>query len=185
MIGACKGSNRKAIFSFSAASINALETAFDSNYHSLQVSFRKNFRGAGLLNLSYTWSKNLTDNGSDRSNAPQNTYNWHDGEYGPYPGDRRQVFTLNYVYTIPIFRNGHGVVAQVLRGWELSGILSTYTGAPFTVTTSSVDPAGLGILSGGSQASLRPDMVCDPNAKAPQRFGGSAQIGRASCRERV
>jgi hypothetical protein len=38
-----------------------------------------------------------------------------------------------------------------------------------------VDPAGLGILSGGSQASLRPDMVCDPNAAAPQQFGGSAQ----------
>src|SRR5215471_15006741 len=157
------------------ASINALETAFDSNYHSLQVSFRKNFRGAGLLNLSYTWSKNLTDNGSDRSNAPQNSYNWHDGEYGPYPGDRRQVFTLNYVYTVPIFKNGRGVPAHVLGGWELSGILSTYTGAPFTVTTSSVDPAGLGILSGGSQASLRPDMVCDPNAAAPQQFGGSAQ----------
>ena len=44
------------------------------------------------------------------------------------------------------------MAAHALGGWELSGILSTYTGAPFTVTTSSVDPAGLGILSGGIQA---------------------------------
>ena len=69
--------------------INALETAFDSNYHSLQLTFRKRFRSAGQVSAAYTFSKNLTDNGSDRSNAPQNSYNWHDGEYGPYPGDRQ------------------------------------------------------------------------------------------------
>ena len=86
---------------------------------------------------AYTWSKNLTDNASDRSNAPQNSYNWHEGEYGLYAGDRRQSLTLNYVYTIPIFETAHGVKGQVLKGWELSGILSTYTGIPSTVTTSS------------------------------------------------
>jgi hypothetical protein len=154
--------------------INALETAFDSNYHSLQVSFTRNFRAAGLFNASYTWSKNLTDNGSDRSNAPQNSYNWHEGEYGPYPGDRQQVLTLNWVYTIPIFQQSHGVVGQALRGWELSGILSTYTGTPATVTTSSVDPAGLGIL-GSSSASSRPDMICDPRANQPGQYAGSVQ----------
>ncbi len=136
--------------------INALETAFDSNYHSFQVTFQKRFPSAGQVNLAYTWSKNLTDNGTDRSSAPQDSYNWHEGEYGPYPGDRTQVLTLNYVYTIPIFQNSHGVIAQALRGWELSGILSTYTGAPFTVVTSSVDPAGLGAISSGTTASSRP-----------------------------
>ena len=156
-------------------SINALETAFDSNYHSLQASFRKEFRGSGLFNLAYTWSKNLTDNGSDRSNAPQNSYNWHEGEYGRYPGDRRQVLTINYVYTVPAFRHSRGPLAYALKGWEVSGILSAYTGAAFTVTTSSVDPAGLGFLSGGSQASSRPDMICNPYSGAPQQYAGAAQ----------
>ena len=154
--------------------INALETAFDSNYHALQVSFRKNFAGAGLFNLAYTWSKNLTDNASDRSNAPQNSYNWHEGEYGPYTGDRKQNLTLNYVYTLPIFKNSRGPVGQALKGWELSGILSTYTGTPSTVTTASVDPAGLGNL-GSSSASGRPDMICDPRANQPGKYAGSAQ----------
>jgi hypothetical protein len=152
-------------------SINTIESAFDSNYHSLQVSVRKSFGSAGVLAAAYTWSKTLTDNSSDRSNAPQNSYNWHEGEYGPASFDRRQIFTLNYVYELPFFRNNHGIAGQALGGWEFSGIISTYTGLPYTVTTSSVDPAGLGLL-GTSAASSRPDMVCDPNANAPHQFNG-------------
>ena len=151
--------------------INTLETAFDSNYHSLQAQLRKSFRGAGQFNVSYTWSKFLTDNGSDRSNAPQNSYNYHEGEYGPYPGDRKFVLTLNYVYTLPMFKNNRGVLGMAFGGWQVSGIASFYTGAAFTVTTSSVDPAGLGLL-GSSSASSRPDMICDPNANAPKAFAG-------------
>ena len=157
--------------------INALETAFDSNYHSLQTSVSKQFRGAGQISGAYTYSKNLTDNASDRSNAPQNAYNWHEGEYGPATLDRTHVFTFNYVYTIPIFRNGHGAAAYALKGWEVSGITSYYSGSPFTVTTSSVDPAGLGIL-GSSSASSRPDMICNPNDGAPHSV---AQWFNKSC----
>jgi len=151
--------------------INTLLTAFDSNYNSMQVQFRQRFRGAGQFNLSYTWSKNLTDNGSDRSNAPQNSYNWHEGEYGPYPGDRKQVLTFNYIYTLPMFKNDRGPLGVAFGGWQLSGLASFYTGAAFTVTTSSLDPGGLGLL-GSSGASSRPDMICDPNANAPHAFAG-------------
>jgi hypothetical protein len=151
--------------------INTLLTAFDSNYSSLQTQFRKTFRGAGQFNVSYTWSKNLTDNGSDRSNAPQNSYNWHDGEYGPYNGDRKHVLTLNYVYTLPVFKNSRSLLGLAFGGWQVSGLATFYSGAPFTVTTSSLDPGGLGLL-GSSVASSRPDMICDPNANAPHAFSG-------------
>jgi len=148
---------------------NAINTelpAFDSNYHSLQVSAHKDFGSAGLFALSYTWAKNLTDNQTDRSTAPQNSYNWHEGEYGPAQLDRRQVLTFNYVYQLPFYKNAKGTLSYVAKGWQLSGITSYGTGLPFTVTTSSVDPGGLGIL-GSSVAGPRPDMVCDPNANAP------------------
>ena len=151
--------------------INAIESAFDSNYHALLVSFKKRFSSAGLISASYTYSKNLTDNASDRSNAPQSSYNWHEGEYGPATLDRQQVLTVDYVYTIPIFKNSKGALAYALKGWELSGLLSIYSGSPFTVTTSSLDPAGLGLL-GNSASSSRPDMLCDPNAAAPKLAPG-------------
>ncbi len=156
--------------------INTIETAFDSNYHSLQVHIRKSFGAAGQFNASYTWSKNLTDSGSDSGSAPQSSYNWHEGEYGPYPGDRQQVLTLNYVYTIPVFQHSHGIGNHLLAGWELSGIPTFYTGTPFTVTTSSVDPAGLGLL-GSSASSSRPDMICDPRADQPAAYGAKTGTG--------
>ena len=149
--------------------INVIKPAFDSNYHSWQTSFAKQFRKGGQIRSSYTWSKNLTDNASDRSNAPQSSYNWHGGEYGPATLDRRQLFNVNYVYPIPFFANAHGLTHAALGGWQLSGIYAAYTGSPFTVTTSSVDPAGLGLI-GNSASSSRPDMTCDPNANAPHRL---------------
>jgi hypothetical protein len=159
--------------------INAIESAFDSNYHALEVSFRKEFGAAGLLGAAYTYSKNLTDNASDRSNAPQSSYNWHEGEYGPATLDRTSVFNLNYVYTIPIFKSSRGALAYALRGWEVSGIVSMYTGSPFTVTTSSLDPAGLGLL-GNSASSSRPDMVCNPNTNAPHQATGVTGTGQGT-----
>jgi hypothetical protein len=151
-----------------------VQSAFDSNYHSMQVHLKKNFGASGLFGFAYTYSKTLTDNGSDRSNAPHYTYNWHDGEYGPAPTDRTHVVTINYVYTLPFFRSGRGFLHSTLGGWELTGILSTYTGQPNTVTTSGVDPAGIGIGNGGP-SSARPDQICNANVNAPHTYGGSAQ----------
>jgi hypothetical protein len=157
-------------------SINTLLNAFDSNYHSLQVAVRKSFGAAGEFNVSYTWSKYLTDSGAD-STAPQSSYNWHEGEYGPYPGDRQHVLVFNYVYTIPAFAHSHGVLHQALGGWEVSGLPTIYTGTPFTVTTSSLDPAGLGLL-GSSASSSRPDMICDPRANQPHNFTAVTGSGK-------
>ena len=147
--------------------INVIRSAFDSNYHSLQTNLRKKFGAAGVASVAYTWSKNLTDNASDRSNAPQNSYNWGKGEYGPATLDRTQVVSANYDYTLPFFAQAKGLTGYALKGWEVSGILSFYTGSPFTVTTSNVDSAGLGLL-GSSAASPRPDLICDPNGNAPR-----------------
>ncbi len=156
--------------------INAIESAFDSNYHSLQVSVRKVIPAGGVIAMSYTYSKALTDNSSDRSNAPQNSYNWHEGEYGPASFDRKQIMTLNYVYPLPFLR-GHTMVDRIAGGWQFSGIIAASTGLPSTVTTSSLDSAGLGFL-GSSAASGRPDMVCDPNANAPHVYNGLTGTGQ-------
>ena len=144
--------------------INMIEPWFNSNYNSLQLSTQKRFKGENLIAASYTWSKSLTDNGSDRSNAPQNSYNFNHGEYGPSPLDRTHVVSINFVYELPFFTAQKGFLGKTLGGWEVSGIGSYYTGLPYTITTSSNDPAALGLL-GSSAASARPDLVCDPYAR--------------------
>ena len=143
-------------------SISVLETRYNSDYHSLQVSGQHRFSGASQVNLAYTWSKSLTDNPTSYINAaPQN--NWDiASERGRSPLDRTHVFTVNWIYELPFFRKQQGFVGKVLGGWQWSGIYSYQTGTPFTVTSSSYDPGGIGfipsIIAGG-----RPNLICDPN----------------------
>jgi len=146
-------------------SIAIITPQFNSNYHSLQVSGQRRFTGTSRIGLAYTWSRNMTDNQTDRSTAPQNSYNIK-GDYGRATLDRRHVLSLNYIYELPFFRKQQDLAGKLLGGWQLSGIVVYNTGLPFTPTTSSFDPAGLGfvpaIIAGG-----RPNALCDPNANAP------------------
>lgn len=141
--------------------ISGIQNRFNSNYHSLQTQFQKRWGASSLFVFNYTWSHNLTNNPSDRSNAPQNFYNIA-AEYGPSSLDRRQNITASYVYDLPWYRTQEGAVGHVLGGWEVSGLVYYYTGTPLTVTTSNTDPGGLGLL-GASASSARPDMTANPN----------------------
>ena len=145
-----------------------LETRFNSNYHSLQVSGQRRFSRSSQLNLSYTWSRNMTNSQNESATAPQNSYNLR-AEYARANLDRRHVLSVNYIYELPFFVNQRTLKEKVLGGWQISGITSYFTGLGFSATTSSNDPAGLGLL-GSSPSGARPDVICDPNAGAPHTF---------------
>ena len=142
-----------------------IQPRFNSNYHSLQASLSQRFAGGAQVNASYTWSKALTDNQTDRSSAPMNPYDIR-GEYGRAALDRRHVLTINYIYELPFLRAQQGVLGHVLGGWQLSGIITYNSGLPFTATTSNSDPAGIGFL-GPSASAPRPNQAGDPNTNAP------------------
>jgi hypothetical protein len=143
--------------------IDAIEPIFNSNYNSMQVNVQKRFRGSSMINVAYTWSHNLTDNQTDRSTAPQDSYCIH-CDYGPSQQDRRHVFITNFVYELPYYKTQGGVVGHLLGGWELSGIVTFQSGLPFTVSSPfDADPSGQGCL-GPSPCAVRPDLVADPNA---------------------
>jgi hypothetical protein len=146
--------------------INIQENRYNSNYHSLQVFGQHRFSGANQLNIAYTWSHNLTDNQTSTvSTAPQDINNIR-AEYGRALMDRRHVLSANYVYELPWFSKRHDFAGKVLGGWQASGILSFYTGLPFTVTSATYDPGGIGFIP-AAVAGGRPLLLCDPNANAP------------------
>jgi len=158
--------------------VNVLETNYNENYNSLQVNALKRFTGNTQVNLAYTWSKGMGDTQSDRSNAPQNSYNVA-AERGRLAIDRTHVATANFVFEIPYFRSQKGFAGKVLGGWEVSGIATFQSGLPLNVSSAlGNDPAGLGII-GASAAGPRPDQVCNPNGngvaphKVSQWFGTS------------
>ena len=147
--------------------INILAPRFMGNYNALQTSLSKHFHDGSLVNVDYTFSKAMTNSQSDRSNSPANITNIA-AEYGPTLYNRKNVFSANFVYYIPFFREERGVVGSVLGGWELSGIVTAASGLPATAATSSVDPGGLGLLAAGAVGPAnRPDQNGNPNTNAP------------------
>jgi hypothetical protein len=159
-------------------SIAIIQPKYHSTYHSMQVSAQHRLSGASQINLAYTWSKNLTDAQTDRSSAPQDTYN-QKAEYGRAALDRRHVLTVNYVYELPFFTHQHDLVGNILGGWQASGIVTYQTGLPFTATTSNFDPAGAGLINANPAG--RPNQTCDPNEGAPQT---QAQFFNTNCFQR-
>jgi len=145
--------------------VRYLATAFDSNYHSLQIKAQRRFSGSNQINLAYTWSRNMTNSQNEFSTAPQNSYDFR-GEYSRAVFDRRHVLSVNYIYEFPYHQSQTGAVGKLLGGWQISGITIYNSGLGFSPSTSSNDPSGLGLL-GSSPSAARPDAICDPNANAP------------------
>lgn len=140
--------------------VNVVRNWFNSNYHSLQMSANVT-KGNNIVRLSYTYSKTMSDAGSE-TNAPQNYYN-RAAEYALAPFDRPQMLTINYIYQVPFMLEQRGVVGHVLGGSQVSGITTFNAGMPLTVTSGQgLDWAGMGIL-GPSYQSPRPDQIADPN----------------------
>ncbi|MFB3813323.1 MAG: TonB-dependent receptor domain-containing protein [Terriglobales bacterium] len=147
--------------------INAIRTYAMANYHSLQAMVQKRFAGSSLVSFSYTWSKALTDNQTDRSTAPPNSYDPH-SYYGPTQQDRRHIISANFVYEFPWMKNQQGILGKLIGGWELSGITTLQSGTPYTVTEGyySWDFAGQGCRLSSTVCGIRPDIIGDPTASA-------------------
>ena len=138
-------------------SITLRETTARSNYWGILTSFRHDGGAAGSLTLNYTLSRNQTDASNDRDaiDIPQDPNNLA-VEYADARTDRRHIFTANYVYMLPFFRDSsNAVVKSVLGGWEISGITTINSGQPVPRISQSTN----GFLRGG-----RPNIVADPAA---------------------
>jgi hypothetical protein len=134
------------------ADITQYVTGSNSNYNSLQVQGRKQFRSGGLVNVAYTWSKSITD-ASGWSEQPMYSYNFK-LERGLASLDRRHILMLSYVYPIPFWQRQDAWYKVALGGWQLSGITSLQSGPPLNITIQG-DRAGTGT---GNQ---RPNVVGD------------------------
>jgi Carboxypeptidase regulatory-like domain/TonB-dependent Receptor Plug Domain len=146
--------------------ITSITNAFDSNYHSLQVSATRRVATGLTFGIAYTWSRTLTDSPTDRSTAPYDTYNLH-LDYGPANFSRNQIFVANYVYDLPFYRGQQGFVGKALGGWELSGITVFESGVPLTITQSS-DPFNSNDFAGINPGTFPDGLGIDPSVISPR-----------------
>jgi hypothetical protein len=141
------------------AGITQEEVGTNSSYHALQAELRMQPRNGLSVQLAYTWSHEIDVVSSDLGSVS----NPFDLRYDRGSGtlDRRNIFSANYIYTLPFYKNGGSEWRrQVLGGWEISGITVAESGSPANVTYSP-DVLGLG---GGTNN--RPNLVA--SARGPK-----------------
>jgi len=133
-------------------------------YHALTLTFTQHLWRGLVVNANYAWSKALDDAsnpGADNAepNFPQDPANLA-AEKGLSDFDHRNRFVANFLYQIPFLKNSAGWVHTAFGEWQVGGIWTLQSGAPFTVNLST-DVANNGEpLSAPSQ---RPNLTCDPN----------------------
>ena len=151
--------------------IRALENASSSIYHAMQASLRKTV-GSLQLSMAYTWSHSIDDLSSGGDSGFVNSYDFASNRASSN-FDQRHVFTMSYVYDLPIFK-GTGLTHTFLGGWQWSGITTLQTGAPFSVYnggSGSVPSDNAGVGNGVGTGSY-PDIVGDPSLGIPHTTGG-------------
>jgi hypothetical protein len=144
------GNAGRLLYPYVTSDMNSYEPFGDMTYNGLQATVRKRI-GSSLIGASYAFSKSINDANGDNGDATL----WR-----AYPVsyaldkqlsgiNRAQTLNIYWVYNLP-FGKGHtmlnsGPAALIVGGWQISGILSRFSGLPFTVgTTSSINAGGQG-----------------------------------------
>jgi hypothetical protein len=135
----------------------------NSSYHSLQLSFDRRLTAGLSLLGAYTWSHSIDDSSNDAGGGPQNVRNIR-AERGSSDFDVRHRLVISSLYEIGLGRSLRGVPAAFLKGWQMGGIATFQTGAPFT-------PAMVGGQNtlGSGVGSQRPDRLRDGTLSASER----------------
>jgi hypothetical protein len=109
-----------------------------SNYSGLQINLTKRSAAGLSLLANYVYSKCL-DNESGKvqggdagANGGINPFNLN-AYYGPCDFDYRHRGNISAIYSIPRAGALPAFADKIVNGWEVTGIISAASGAPFTV----------------------------------------------------
>lgn len=112
----------------------------NAKYESWQSQLTRRLGKAGLFGITYTFSKAMDYGDNDDSGL---TWAWvpmYIRNYALAGFDRTHDFQGFWDYKLPFGRGtslaNHGVAAAIVGGWQLNGILSRFSGLPFTVASS-------------------------------------------------
>jgi hypothetical protein len=122
--------------------IQSYGPSIQSNYHALIAKLEHRFTTGMTMLAAYTYGHSIDGgpNSNDQNDpGPQDARNQR-AERGSSNFDVRHRVVVSGLYRLP-FGGSRGVVAALVRQWQLSGIATAQAGQPFTVTLST-DPSG-------------------------------------------
>jgi hypothetical protein len=169
--------------------IQQTDPGANSEYHGLFLSIEHQFAGHFTLLSNYGWSHCVSSwdfAGELAGTVYQNPTNRAEGERGNCGYDHRQVFNTTLVAVSPGF--GGRVAMLLTKNWQVSPIISLFTGNPIQLTDGGKDISLSGQLLDRPQV-IAPDQVhtvpqgdppywFNPAAFAVQAAGTFGNLGR-------
>jgi hypothetical protein len=155
------------------ASIQEEENVGQSWYHGLQVNASRRFANGFSFGASYTYSYS-DDNGSNYRDIVPDTY-YARNLWGPSEFDTRHVLLINYLYTLPFFKDTAKLSGKLLGGWQISGVNQLQSGTPCGIVQNS-DFAGTGVDGSIGCSGTGEYLVVNGKITYPDQFniGGSS-----------
>ncbi len=138
--------------------VTLIEGVGNSSYNAMQLTVEKRFSGGYSIMGNYTWSHAIDNNqGSANKGTGTSVTNPLDQsiDRGTADFDRTHVFNFSGLWELPVHFD-NSVTEAILGGWNVTTIISLYSGDPFFVQ-SGVDNARTG------QGGQRADLVGNPD----------------------
>jgi Carboxypeptidase regulatory-like domain/TonB dependent receptor len=121
--------------------VDVLNNAASSIYHSLQITLTKRYSHGLYLLAGYTYAHAIDTATNNIAPFPQNSLNFA-GERGNSDFDIRNRFTLSIAYEVPSRESKF----QMLKGWEITSIVTLQGGEPYTLNDFGDDNSATGIF---------------------------------------
>ncbi|HEV2864339.1 MAG TPA: TonB-dependent receptor, partial [Pyrinomonadaceae bacterium] len=105
-----------------------------ASYNAMIARLRRRFSGGVQFDAIYRWSKSIDINSNEGPGGSTNPTYPLDvrEERGPSDYDVRHHFVASGLWELPFWRKEKNALGKVLGGWQVSGILTTHTGFPWT-----------------------------------------------------
>lgn len=176
-----------------ATAINDWGARTKARYKSLQVAINRPFSKGLMLKGAYTLSKaqNMTDDDGWVSVTWNHPLKFQDN-FALTGYDRTHVFQMGFVYNLPFLNKDNNLTSKVLGGWSVNGIVSKYSGTPYSIggtnnalnciSCGSVfinvngDPSPVGkVGSGSTETYYDKSLFSQPTGTGVDGFGTSAR----------
>jgi len=112
--------------------INAYSFDGQAIYHSVQLQVQRRFTKGFSTTQAFTWSKSLD---ATTFLNPGDAKPW----YGISASDRPLRYSTSVIYQLPWGRDrrwlshNHGIVSQIVGGWQVQGVYQIQSGAPLNM----------------------------------------------------
>ncbi len=151
----------------------------ESVYNALTATLNRRLSHGLQAGVAYTYSKAMGV--TTFTPAVPNNKNWN---YGRVSGDRPQDLQVSFAYQFPNLgkRSGFKPLGAVIDNWQISGIVSSLSGAPFNpgCGLTSGSPSVTGGYTGTPDVSQRCLVVGDPLSNIPTSGNGKVYFNPAA-----